>query len=88
MGFQKFFLFWVAGIILKVWKAELETDPVKGNYTVKNFNTGKPDLVLPFKTNDYIIQLLVIELSRKYLRRVKQAFRLFKPNFSLVIRNS
>ena len=31
VGFQKLFLFWVAGIILKVRKAELETDPVIGN---------------------------------------------------------
>ena len=31
MGFQKFFLFWVAGIILKGWEAELEMDPVIGN---------------------------------------------------------
>jgi len=31
VGFQKFFLFWVAGIILKVWKAELEADPVMGD---------------------------------------------------------
>ena len=31
MGFQNFFLFWVAGIILKGWGAELETDPVIGN---------------------------------------------------------
>ena len=59
-----------------------------GRYTVKNSNTGKPDLVLPFKSNDYIIQLLVIKLSEKYLRRVKRAFRLLKPNFSLVIQNS
>ena len=29
--FQKFFLFWVAGIILKGLEAELETDPVIGN---------------------------------------------------------
>ena len=56
-----------------------------GQYTVKNSNTGKPDLVLPFKSNDYIIQLLVIKLSEKYLRRVKRAFRLLKPNFGLVI---
>ena len=26
MGFKKFFLFWAAGIILKGWDAELETD--------------------------------------------------------------
>ena len=58
---------------------------IRQTYTVKNFNTGKPDLVLPFKSNDYIIQLLVIELCEKYLRRVKRAFRLLKPNFSLVI---
>jgi len=31
MGFQKFFLFWVAGIILKGWEEESETDPVIGN---------------------------------------------------------
>ena len=54
-------------------------------FTVKNSNTGKPDLVLPFKSIDYIIQLLVIKLSEKYLRRVKRAFRLLKPNFGLVI---
>ena len=54
-------------------------------FTVKNFNTSKPDLVLQFKTNDYIIRLLVIELSEKYLGRVKRAFRLLKPNFGLVI---
>ena len=30
-GFQKFFLFWVAGIILKGWVAELETGVVIGN---------------------------------------------------------
>ena len=54
-------------------------------HTVKNFNTSKPDLVLQFKTNDYIIRLLVIELSEKYLGRVKRAFRLLKPNFGLVI---
>ena len=29
--FQKFFLFWVAGIILKTWEAELETGIVIGN---------------------------------------------------------
>ena len=28
VGFQKFFLFWVAGIILKGWEAELETGVV------------------------------------------------------------
>ena len=56
--------------------------------TVKNSNTGKPDLVLPFKTIDYMIQLVVIELGEKYIRRVKRAFRLLKPNFSLVISNS
>ena len=27
MGFQKFFLIWVAGTILEGWDAELETDP-------------------------------------------------------------
>ena len=31
MGYQKFFLFWVAGIILKGWEAELETAVVIGN---------------------------------------------------------
>ena len=31
VGFQKFFLFWVAGIILKGWEGELEMDPVLGN---------------------------------------------------------
>ena len=31
VGFQKFFLFWVAGIILKTWEAELETGVVIGN---------------------------------------------------------
>ena len=31
MGFQKFFLFWVGGIILKGWEAELETALVIGN---------------------------------------------------------
>ena len=31
VGFQKFFLFWVAGIILKGWEAELETAVVIGN---------------------------------------------------------
>ena len=31
MIFQKFFLFWVAGIILKGWEAELEMGAVIGN---------------------------------------------------------
>ena len=31
MGFQKFFLFWVGGIILKGWEAELATALVIGN---------------------------------------------------------
>ena len=31
MGFQKFFLFWIAGIILKGWKAELEMAVAIGN---------------------------------------------------------
>ena len=31
VGFQKFFLFWIAGIILKTWEAELETGVVIGN---------------------------------------------------------
>ena len=30
-GFQKFSLFWIAGIILKDWEAELETGIVIGN---------------------------------------------------------
>ena len=30
VGFQKFLLFWIAGIILKGWEAELETGVVKG----------------------------------------------------------
>ena len=30
MGFQKFFLFWVGGIILEGWKAELATAVVIG----------------------------------------------------------
>ena len=30
MGFQKFLLFWIAGIILKCWEAELETAVVIG----------------------------------------------------------
>ena len=31
MGFQKFFLFWVGGIIVKGWDAELATALVIGN---------------------------------------------------------
>ena len=31
MGFQKFFLFWIDGVILKGWKAELKTAVVIGN---------------------------------------------------------
>ena len=31
IGFQKFFLFWIGGIILEGWEAELATAPVIGN---------------------------------------------------------
>ena len=31
VGFSKFFLFWVGGIILEGWEAELAMDPVIGN---------------------------------------------------------
>ena len=32
MGFQKLFLFWIAGIIFKGWEAELEMGVVIGKY--------------------------------------------------------
>ena len=43
MGFQKFFLFWVAGIFLKGWEAELETGVVIGN--IESYNMQ--DLIVP-----------------------------------------
>ena len=55
VGFQKFFLFWVAGIILNCWEAELEMDPVIGNQCYK--------LVVCLTTSDFFELAVVSELS-------------------------